>query len=178
MNYFNKTRVVFWIMILVIVLNVSAFTSFLFYFKANRAPAADTTSCSGTCRFLNEQLALTPEQSARVKEINNEFRSRTEPVVAEIKNTRTALLDELSLDKPDTSKINACSSKISDLQKVLQKAAIVQFQQLRQVCNPEQCLKLSAIYSEIYGCTKMSQGKGMQHRNGKDQGGMECGKKQ
>lgn len=178
MNYFSKYRIVFWIMILVIVINVSAFTSFLFYYKSNRAAVADTASCSGTCRFLNEQLALTPGQSARVKEINNEFRSRTEPVVAEIKSTRTALLDELSLDTPDTAKISACSSKISDLQKILQKAAIVQFQQLRQVCNPEQCLKLSAIYSEIYGCSKMNQGKGMQQRHDRDQDGMECGKKQ
>ena len=170
MNYFNKTRLVFWIMILVIVINVSAFTSFLFYYKANRTPVADTTSCSGTCRFLNKQLALTPEQSANVKKINQEFRAGTEPVVSEIKSTRNALLDELSIEKPDTLKINAYTSKISSLQSTLQKAAIVQFQQLKQICSPEQCLKLSAIYSEVYGCSKMSQQQCKEMKPGRENG--------
>lgn len=155
MNYFSKYRLVFWVMILMILINVSAFSTFFLYYRANKPSQSDTTSCSGTCRFLNEQLALTAEQTASVKKINQDFRTRTEPVVAEIKQTRTDLLAELALDKPDTSALNRYTEKIGELQKALQKAAILQFQQLKQICNPDQCLKLSAIYSEVYGCSKM-----------------------
>jgi len=178
MNYFNKNRVVFWIMILMIVVNISAFTSYLIYFRVNRIAAPDAAGCGGTCRFLDEQLALTTGQSAKIKEINNDFRLQTEPLVTEIKATRTALLDELALVKPDTARLNQYTDHIGELQKKLQKAAVVQFQQLKQVCTPDQCLRLSAIYSELYGCPKMSQdkGKGMQHRFGGGQENKGCEK--
>jgi len=177
MNYFSKYRIVFWIMILMIVINVSAFTSFFVYYKANKASVADTMNCNGTCRFLDEQLSLNEDQSDKVIEINKKFREQTEPVVAEIKKTRTALLDELALEKPDTNKLNKFTDKIGELQKVLQKAAIVQFQQMKLICTPEQCMKVSAIYSEVYGCQKMGQGmgKGVQHRYRKGQGKPQCG---
>jgi hypothetical protein len=160
MNYFNKYRVVFWIMIVMILVNISAFTTYFFYYRANRAVIADTVSCSGTCRFLNEQLGLSPGQSGKVSEINRKFREQTEPLVAEIKNTRAAMLNELASGTPDTGKINKFAEKIGELQKTLQRAAIVQFQQLKQVCTPEQCFKLSAIYFDVYGCRKMGQDTG------------------
>ncbi|MCX6286269.1 MAG: periplasmic heavy metal sensor [Bacteroidetes bacterium] len=177
MNYFSKYRVVFWIMILMVLINISAFTSFFFFYRANKANIADTMNCSGTCRFLNEKLALNAEQTAKVSEINKKFRDQTEPVVAEIKNTRTAMLDELSSVNPDTARLSQYTQKIGELQKSLQKAAIVQFQQLKQICTPDQCVKLSAIYSEVYGCNKMGQGmeKSMQYqyRYGKKNQGCE-----
>jgi len=156
MNYFNKNRLVFWIMILVILINISAFTTFYIFYKTDKAAAAaDTVCCSGTCRVLNEKLGLNSEQAARVSAINRQFREKTEPIVGDIKETRVAMLDELSLEKPDTAKLTAYTEKIGELQKILQKAAIDQFRQLKQVCTAEQCRKLSSIYSEVYGCSKM-----------------------
>ncbi|MCX6241534.1 MAG: hypothetical protein NTX43_07015 [Bacteroidetes bacterium] len=178
MNYFNKYRVVFWIMILMIVVNISAFTSFFFYYRANKTMVSDSASCSGTCRFLNEQLALNPGQADKVSAVNKQFRERTQSVVADIKNTRTALLDELALNEPDTLKLNQYTEHIGELQKKLQRAAVLQFQQLKEICTPDQCLKLSAIYSEVYGCPKMGQdtGKHRQQRFGKGQEDRGCGK--
>ena len=161
MNYFNKYRLVFWIMILMILINISALTSFFVLYKADKATAAaDTGCCSGTCRVLNEKLGLSSEQAARVSVINRQFREKTGIIVAEVKDTRFAMLDELSLEKPDTVKLSAYTEKIGELQKTLQKAAIEQFRQLKQICTPEQCRKLSSIYSEVYGCSKMGQGRG------------------
>jgi len=171
MNYFNKYRVVFWIMILMIAINISGLTSFYFYYKANKTTVADTASCNATCRFLDEQLAMSTAQSVKVSEINKKFREKTEPVVTEIKNIRTALLDELTSEKTDTAKLNQYTEKIGELQKQLQKAAIVQFQQLKQICTPSQCLKLSDIFSEVYCCRKTGQeeGKKMQQQSHKKQ---------
>ncbi|MEI6890120.1 MAG: Spy/CpxP family protein refolding chaperone [Bacteroidales bacterium] len=178
MNYFNKNRVVFWIMILMIVINISAFTSFFIYYRPGKPVVADTLSCGGSCRFLNDQLALNTDQAGKVSEINKQFRDQSEPVVLEIKSIRTALLAELASDKPDTASLNRYADRIGELQKKLQRAAVVQFQQLKQVCTPDQCLKLSAIYSELYGCEKMNQDKGMrmQHRFGGGQENKECKK--
>ncbi len=159
MNYFNKYKVVFWIMILMIVINISGLTSFYFYYRANKTTVTDTTSCNATCRFLDEQLALNTVQSEKVSEINKQFREKTEPIVAEIKNIRTALLGELTSQNPDTTRLNQYTEKIGELQKQLQKEAIVQFQQLKQICTPDQCLKLSAIFSEVYCCQRTNQDK-------------------
>jgi hypothetical protein len=179
MNYFNKYKLVFWIMILMIVINISAFTSFYVFYKADKSkPAADTGCCSGTCRVLNEKLGLGSEQTPKVLVINRQFREKTEPIVAEIKHTRVAMLDELSLEKPDTAILSAYTEKIGELQKILQKASIEQFRQLKQICTAEQCRKLSSIYSEVYGCSKMSQGRGegMQNNCRKGQENKACDK--
>jgi hypothetical protein len=179
MNYFNKYRLVFWIMILMILINISAFTSFFVFYKNDKASSdSDTGCCSGTCRLLNEKLALSSEQNVKVSAINRQFREKTEPVVSEIKNTRVALLDELSLDKPDTAKLTTYTQKIGELQKILQKAAIEQFSQLKLICTPVQCRKLSTIYSEVYGCSKMGRGRGdgMQNNCPKGQENKACDK--
>ena len=170
MNYFNKQKVVFWIMVLMILINISAFTSFFFFHRADRTVVADTAACSGTCRFLDRQLSLNAVQSEKVNAINLKFREHTEPLVSEIKTIRNSMLDELGSDKPDTLKLNGFTEKIGELQKQLQRAAIIQFQQLRMVCNAEQCRKLSTIYLEVYGCRKMDQGMGtgMQHQQGRN----------
>ena len=117
----------------------------------------------------DEQLALNTVQSEKVSEINKQFREKTEPIVAEIKNIRTALLGELTSQNPDTARLNQYTEKIGELQKQLQKEAIVQFQQLKQICTGDQCLKLSAIFSEVYCCqrTNPDKVKGTQQHDSK-----------
>lgn len=180
MNYFNKQKAVFWIMIMVIVINVSAMVTWYVSYHKEKSPEKDTASCGQTCRMLNEELGLSKDQSARVEEINRKFREDAEPVVASIKETRAAMLDELAAPNPDTAKISSFVNSIGKLQANLQRLAVNQFMLLKQVCTPQQSIRLSSIYSEVYGCPKMTggQGNGWQHRHGKGQPDSCCEKKQ
>ena len=84
------------------------------------------------------------------------------------------LKKELSKDKPDTNLLNKCGEEICLLQKQMQKASVRQYVALKEICNPVQCQRLSALYFELYGCQGqckgMGKGKGMMNQCRKGQG--------
>ena len=167
MNYFDKHKILIWVVVFFLVINVSALVTFFVYFSGSgrqvmEPPAGQT--CGQFCR----KLELTAEQTKTVEVIQAEFREKSEPLISQIKETRRMMLQELSKETPDTSLVNRYADSIGELHKQLQKAAAGQFLALKTVCNPEQCRKLSDMYFELYGCNakegKMMQGQKKQHR--------------
>ena len=169
MNFFSKNRFVFWLMIFLVVVNISAFITFIVFFL--RTPALSGQDQQGnTGKAFRKELSLSPSQSGKVNFILADYRAATEPVTADIRDYRAQILGELAKEKPDTDMLNRCSEQVCQLQKQLQKASVKQYMALKEICNPEQCQKLSALYFEMYGCQgqckgMMGNGKGMIHRN-------------
>lgn len=169
MNIFNNNRVVFWILIFLVLINITALATYFIYI---RKPANEPVPGSGFKHgiALKQELSLTPDQSLKVNEINSTYKSSSEPIVAAIKEKKVVLLEELSKENTDTTLVAKLAGDVVIEQKKLQMANIKQFLDLKKVCTPEQTQKLSQIYSELYGCEKKGQGKGqgkgMRHRYG------------
>jgi len=119
-------------------------------------------------------LSLSSAQSEKVEVVLSDYRNSTEPVTTNIRNYRTQILEELAKDKPDTNLLNRSVEKICLLQKQMQKASVKQYLSLKEICNPIQCQRLSALYFELYGCQDqgkgMGRGKGMMHQYRRGQG--------
>jgi hypothetical protein len=165
MNYFNKNKVFFWMVVFILIINLSALITFLVYYSKTNRPEKELVA-GQSCQQLCRKLTLTPEQSKSVEIIQKEFSEKLDPIVSAIKENRMLMLDELSKDKPDTTLIKNYLSAIGDLQKELQKAAVWQFMSMKKICNADQCRKLSNLYYDLYGCSGagMMQGKGKQNR--------------
>lgn len=173
METYKKNRLIFWILIVLVVINVAALASFFVY---SSRPAV--ASCKGqagmSCPGLCQELNLTESQGIKVEVINREYREQAGVLSAGIKETRAAILDELNRETPDTLVINSLVRELSDRQGRLQHENIRQYLELKKVCTPEQARQLSGLYRDLYGC--QMQGKGMMNRNRhKGQGGkMRC----
>jgi Spy/CpxP family protein refolding chaperone len=165
MNIFNNNRTVFWILIFLVLINITALATYFIYM---RKPASDPTPGSGFKQgiALRQELSLTSEQSSKVNTINAAYKVSSEPIVAAIKEKKAVLLEELSKDNTDTTLVAILADEVVTEQKKLQMANIKQFLDLKRVCTPEQTQRLSQIYSELYGCENNGQGKG----HGKGQG--------
>jgi Spy/CpxP family protein refolding chaperone len=165
MNYFDKNRILIWAVVFFLVINVSALATFFVYFSKNGKPIHEPAACQSCGQFCR-MLDLTEEQSKTVEKIQAGFHVKSDPLIEQIKEVRRMMLLELSKDAPDTSLVNQYADSIGELHKQLQKTAASQFLSLKQVCNPEQCRKLSTMYYDLYGCKgeKMMEGKGKQHR--------------
>ncbi|MCX6234307.1 MAG: periplasmic heavy metal sensor [Bacteroidetes bacterium] len=173
MNFFSKNRLVFWLLIFLVVINLTALTTFLvFYSRHSNASTQQSRENPGI--LFRKELSLSPSQSEKVEVILADYRKSTEPVTTNIRNYRSQLLEELAKDKPDTSLLNICADEICLLQKQLQKASVKQYIALKEICNPAQCERLSALYFELYGCQGqgkgIGKGKGMMHRYRRGQG--------
>lgn len=166
MDYLKKNRIVFWVLIFLVVVNLTALAT---YYVNMRKPVAEPVSIPAAQKgaAIGKELSLTAEQSARVSEINDRYRKTSEPIVQAIRERKAALLDELSKDVSDSLKLVSLAEEVSIEQKKLQEANIQQFLDLKHVCTPEQTQKLSQIYGELYGCERKGQGRG---RGGQGQG--------
>lgn len=173
MNLFNNNRIVFWILIFLVLINITALATYFIYM---RKPANEPVPGSGFKQgiALRQELSLTPDQSIKVNEINAAYKASSQPIVAAIKEKKADLLEELSKENTDNNLLAKLADEVVTEQKQLQMANIKQFLDLKKVCTPEQTQRLSQIYSELYGCENKGmgrgqgkgQGKGMRHRYG------------
>jgi Spy/CpxP family protein refolding chaperone len=173
MNFFLKKRFVFWLLIFLIIINLTALITFLVFYS-RKSSVSDQQVREKPGMAFRKELSLSPSQSEKVETILSDYQKSTEPVIVNIRDYRTKLLEELAKDKPDTVIINRCADEICSLQKQMQKASIKQYLALKEICNPAQCQKLSALYFELYGFQGkgqgMGKGKGMMHQYRRGQG--------
>jgi hypothetical protein len=173
MNFFSKNRYVFWLLIFLVVINLSALVTFLIFFSQNPYRSVQHQPENPGLAFRNE-LSLTPSQSEKVTIILTEYRNSAEPLKANIKNYRAQLLDELAKSEPDTTLLNRYVEEICFIQKLMQKTSVHQYMSLKKICNPDQCRRLSGLYFELYGFKGqgrvMGAGKGMMHQYRRGQG--------
>jgi len=164
MNSLNKNRLIFWVLLFLIIVNLSALVTFFAFGRNTEKVACDAMQPKCGQAFECE-LGLSKEQVRKVDLINAEYQAVSGPIVEEIRNIRSDILDELSSEIPDTSYINEKSSDLCEFQLNLQKANFTQFLELKKVCDPEQAQRLSALYRELYGCSKMAGSEGKMHRH-------------
>ncbi len=166
MNIFNNNRIVFWILIFLIVVNIATLATFFIYTrKAVREPAPGGGSGKGYA--LRQELSLKPDQTLKVNAINEIYKASSEPIVKAIREKKADMLDELSKDETDSNRVVKLADDIVIEQKKLQMANVKQFLDLKKVCTPEQTQKLSRIYSEMYGCENKGSGRGQGNGQGK-----------
>jgi|WetSurMetagenome_2_1015567.scaffolds.fasta_scaffold214413_1 hypothetical protein len=177
MNFFNKNRLIFWLLLFLVVINISALVTFFLYYSSQQKQPAENAG-ENSFRVFQKELSLTPIQSEKVCSINARHRSRSEPIASALKEKRAELLEELSTENPDTILLSKYAEEIGALQKELQLTSIRQYLDLKVVCDSCQCRKLSSFYFQLYGSKGPGKGMGkqMQHRNRHGQQ-QECPKK-
>jgi hypothetical protein len=126
MNFFQKNRLILWVLILLIVINISALISF-FLFAKTPAPAPCCTPEEQQCVSFRDELNLSAEQTLKVNDINKNYTESAEPIAAAIKETRAAILTELEKEAPDTSQLNILTNQLTLLQMKIQLENIKQF---------------------------------------------------
>lgn len=173
MNYFSKNKVILLVLIFLVIVLLTALISLIIFFTG-KSESLNQPPSGNTGRRFNQELSLTPAQSAKVDAILNEYRNATEPIRLNIQSNRAQLLEELSTSNPDTNLINKHLEDIANLQKQMQKASVNQYIALKQICTPIQCERLSSLYFELYGFQGQGKGtgkgKGVMHRNRRGQG--------
>jgi len=176
MNFFSKNKLVFWLLVFLVVINLTVLITFLVLFSGRSGEALQPKS-EKPGLAIQQELALTPSQSTNVEKIIAGYRQETGPISQSIREYRARILDELATDHPDNLKLTLYADSICYLQRQMQQASIKQYLALKEICNPDQCRKLSALYFELYGFQGqghgMGQGKGMRHmyRRGQNNNG-------
>ncbi len=163
MNPGPKNKYLFWLLIFLVVVNISLFITLVILFSNNKETSNPPSGEQLKNSFSNS-LSLSPVQDTKVKVILEEYKKLTDPIITDIRNHRMQIIEEASKDKPDKALLNRYEEEISLLQKQMQNASVTQFLALKEICTPAQCERLSALYRELYGKGNSGSGKGRGYR--------------
>jgi Spy/CpxP family protein refolding chaperone len=152
MNFFDKNRLIFWVLTVLVVVNISALVSFFIYPKTQEPNRPCCSPEEQQCNAFRDELNLSENQTLQVGEINRNYKSAAEPISMAIKQVRADIITELEQARPDTVQIDSLVNRLSGLQTNIQKENIKQYQALKQVCTTEQAHKLSALFRDLYRC--------------------------
>jgi Spy/CpxP family protein refolding chaperone len=159
MDLFNKNRLIFWLLIFLVVMNIAALATYFINGHKSSHITADQVS-TGQEITLSEELSLSPDQSKLAGEVNRRFRESNEPLFDAIREKKSALVDELARPETDTAVIVKLAAEVGDAQGNIQLSNAKQFLELKKICTPEQTQKLANIYAGLYGCQRNGPGRG------------------
>ncbi len=165
MKFIYNNRLMFWVLLFLVVINISALVS-KFFFSAPLETADCCPPEKQQCSAFREELNLSAEQAVLVTGINKKYTDSAAPVATAIREARVSILNELDSEKPDTMLLNNLAGKVASLQLRIQKENIAQYTALKRVCTPQQAQKLSALYRDLYGCPMQNPQMQHRHRNG------------
>jgi Spy/CpxP family protein refolding chaperone len=175
MNFLTKNKITFGALLFLIVLNVAVLVSFFVFTRSGREKPATEEPCNpASCQEqgISGKLGLTDEQAAKVSQINETYLGEAEPIAIAIRDKRDALLTLIDNADYDSLALAAILDTISILQRQIQLKNIGQYLELKKICAPDQALKLSALYRNLYGCPVKENGRQRhQYRHGQGRNG-------
>lgn len=121
--------------------------------------------CSATAAVLRDELGLTNTQLSKIQSSCDACRGFNRCSRDTLNTLKSEFIAELSGKVSDTVQLNRIADAFGKAQAAIMKGMIRQYLEIKAVCTPEQRIKLSRLYSELFGsCT--NRGGGM-HRYGK-----------
>jgi predicted permease len=100
MNSGSNNKYLFWLLIFLVVVNISMFITLVILFSNNKETSNPPSGEQLKNSFSNS-LSLSPVQDKKVKVILDEYKILTDPIVADIRNHRMQILEEAAKDQPD-----------------------------------------------------------------------------
>lgn len=164
MNFFQKNRVIIWVLTGLLIAALSALGTMAYHQWLAPAPVSMAKPCGSNCDLLSKELGLTAEQQKKIGEIRLNCRNTGMAISDSLRIMRSELLTELSKEVPDTIHLRLIADRIGKLQSQLTNRTIDQYLKISKECTPEQREKLSSLYFEMMGCCKRGDDKGMKNK--------------
>ncbi|MHA7109932.1 Spy/CpxP family protein refolding chaperone [Sunxiuqinia elliptica] len=169
---FTKTKILMWLVIILLVTNISTIISFIYHSQEEHKLPAKTESIAvpgeQRTRFFKEQLDLTADQLVLFREANRNFNREARAVTGEMEQLRAELVAEMVRAESDTARLEQISTLIGAQHKQLKTITYAFFLDLKAICSPEQNEKLARIFQSLISADQDIQlPKGRKHRNGR-----------
>jgi len=170
MDRLTKNRVFSWIIIILLIVNISALSTIIYhgFFHKNRTFRVIEPQEGFGGRFLKDELNLSSAQREEFKTSRTYFFQHTRPLFDSLMKKRIDIANEISSKKPDTLKLYKLADEWGNLHSQLKKQTIRHFLQMKSYCNPAQQEKLSGFFNDILMCDEPMHGRGMKFHHGSE----------
>jgi Spy/CpxP family protein refolding chaperone len=159
MNYFTKNRILVWLVIAGLAINISAIVTILYRVNKGKCSSEDVACYHKSQKFFKNELNLSTEQEKQFSEMKETSREIAAPLVLKMKEQRKELMNVLFQKEADTIKINEISKEIQQSQSLLLQHTISHYLELKKILRADQHEKLNILYQDLFGCPRMETGK-------------------
>ena len=155
MNTTIKYRILIGLIILLTATNLSTIGSFYYHRLTELRKAEDqsseTLSIPGEqrTRYFRDQLALSDEQTNRIREINRSFSRSARTIESKLAELRQEIVGELGRSNSDTVRLKNIAAEIGNNHRELKELTTRLYLDMKQICTPEQQTKLHAIFQSM-----------------------------
>lgn len=181
---FAKNKIMAWVIVILVVLNVSTLATILYHGhqqrasniigQASNAPTLETDTEKYTGWYFKNELGFDSNQMAEFRSFNQAFRMQARELTIGLAQKRSEMLEIMNMTNADTIQLNSLSLEIGQMHSTLKVLTYKYYLNLKRTCKPEQQQKLYTIFKTMFQTdARMSfpGGKGM---NGMGPG--KCGK--
>jgi protein CpxP len=154
-TYFTRYRILMWLVIILLVINISAITTILLGLnirdKKEPRPFHKRIEMHRPHdgRFFEESLNLSPEQHDRFKASRHKFFSEAKKLAGQMHDKRVEFVNEMAAAEPDTLKLQEIADEIGMLHSKLKYQTYKHYIEMKSICNKEQEEKLTRIFKSM-----------------------------
>ena len=154
-TYFTRYRILFWLIIILLIVNISAITTiFLSIDIRNKKDARPfyqrpELHRHRDGRFFEKSLGLSEEQHLQFKAAKHKFFSEAKKIAGQMHNKRVEFISELASDVPDTLKLQDIAEEIGMLHSKLKYQTYKHYLEMKNICTKEQQEELTRIFKSM-----------------------------
>lgn len=147
METFKRHRIIKWLNILLLVINISAITTFL---VMNKVPASDVIDDKfSSDEFLKKELNLTEEQYQTICELDAKIFRVYQSLLDIQCETHFKLLDELLCEYPSQERLDSIAKIIGRLHTGIKRQTIKHFINIKSICDEDQIVLLDQLLIDM-----------------------------
>jgi Spy/CpxP family protein refolding chaperone len=168
----NKTRLLIWIIIILVAVNVAAIISGLVFSSERRSklPLRTDIPYNRRADVFRGQLDLNDSQKQSFIVFNREFNQRARAITGKMNSLRFQMVEEMAAPDPDSIRIDSICVSIGMLHTELKRATVDYYMKMKSVCTSEQQLELNRFFERIINADKGESMKPGRGRPGRGEG--------
>jgi protein CpxP len=154
-TYFSRYNLLFWLIIILLVINISAITTIFFGIsirdKKDLKPGHPKIEYHRhhEGKFFDTSLNLTEEQQQHFRKAKHKFYSEAKRIAGQMHKKRVEFINELAADEPDTLKLQEIAKEIGSLHTELKYQTYKHYMDMKSICTKEQEEKLIKIFKSM-----------------------------
>lgn len=156
MNYFERTRVYLFIIIILVIFNISAIVAIIYHIRSEHRemrPGREEGHDRG--RHLAEKIGFDKAQAVQFDTLRADFGRKAKAILGTIQEKKLEIINEFTSENPDTAKLYKITHEIGNLHTNMRRLSIDHFMNVKKMCTPEQKTKLLELFRNMM---KMEEG--------------------
>jgi Spy/CpxP family protein refolding chaperone len=164
MNYFEKTKLYLFLIIILVILNISTIVAIVYHLRGeHHQMRPDREDNRDRGRHLADKIGFDKAQTVQFDTLRADFGRKAKAIMSAIQEKKLEMLNEFTSENPDTTKLYKITREIGNLHAEMRHLSIDHFMSIKKICTPDQKAKLLDLFRNMM---KMEEGPGFSRRHG------------